>query len=175
MPRPYLRQRRLILLAATTVALLATAIACGDGDPAGTSSPGSSASLTPSPIPLPTVTVVFVNGPGDEVELVVEVADAPEERQRGLMFRESLPEDRGMLFDFGGETSTGFWMKNTTIPLSIAFIEGEGDVLHIQDLEPLNTALQYSPEPYTYAVEVNRGWFERNGVEVGSGIRIALP
>ncbi len=157
MMRPY---------ATPTLALLAALIlACGDG---------TSTTSTPSPAAtLPIVTVIFTNGPDDQVELVVEVANDAEERARGLQFRDSLPKNRGMLFEFEKETEAGFWMKDTTIPLSIAFIEGEGDVLDIQDMEPLSEGFHYSPEPYLYAVEVNRGWFERNGVRPGSGIRLA--
>ncbi len=88
------------------------------------------------------------------------------------MFRESLPEDRGMLFDFGGETTTGFWMKDTSIPLSIAFISGEGVILDIQDMEPFSEALHQTNQRYPFAVEVNRGWFQRHGIEAGDTVQL---
>jgi len=124
----------------------------------------------PSPSMAPSVaTITFSNDRADEpVALLAEIADTSEERTRGLMFRDSLPEDRGMIFKFEAETSIGFWMKNTTIPLSIAFISSENVILDIQDMEPLSLVLHHASEPYTLAVEVNQGWFELNGVRVGS-------
>jgi len=132
------------------------------------------------PTPVPTgsdgarlTRLTFVNKDGSEVDLLVEVADAPEERTRGLMFRESLPEDQGMLFVFEQEAQHSFWMKDTLIPLSIAFIEGEGDIVDIQDMEPLSEEYHIGTEPYLYAIEANEGWFEGNGIGIGSGVRIA--
>jgi uncharacterized membrane protein (UPF0127 family) len=123
------------------------------------------------PATLPTTTISFTNDAGARIELLVEIADTPEKRARGLMFRESLPEDRGMLFDFGGvETQSGFWMKGTTIPLSIAFISVDDTIIHIQDMEPLSLELHRSDQPYEYAIEVNRGWFEANGIGVGAAV-----
>ncbi len=115
----------------------------------------------------PLASIVFTAGDGSQAELKVEIADTPAARQRGLMFRESLPEDRGMLFDFGGETTTGFWMKDTSLPLSIAFISGEGVILDIQDMEPFSEALHQTNQRYPFAVEVNRGWFQRHGIRSG--------
>ena len=132
------------------------------------------------PTPVPTgsdgaflTRLTFVNKDGSEVDLLVEVADAPEERTRGLMFRESLPEDQGMLFVFEQEAQHSFWMRDTLIPLSIAFIEGEGDIIDIQDMEPLDETYHKAEEPYLYAIEANGGWFDRNGIGIGSGVRIA--
>jgi len=118
--------------------------------------------------------VRFQGSDGRPADLGVEVADTPEERQRGLMFRESLPPDQGMLFDFGGETQAGFWMKDTKVPLSIAFISAAGVVLDIQDMAPLTTNLHYPPQgTYAFAVEANQGWFASHGVAAGS--RAELP
>jgi len=104
----------------------------------------------------------------------VEVADSAEERTRGLMFREGLPEDEGMLFVFDGDTTSGFWMKDTLIPLSIAFLTSDGAIIDIQDLEPLDVTLHYAPSPHRWAVEANRGWFERNGVQVGDQVELPV-
>lgn len=118
-------------------------------------------------------TIVFSDGSGDPVELRVEIADTPEKLIRGLMFREQLPEEQGMLFDFGTETESPFWMKDTSIPLSIAFISADGLIVDIQDMQPLSTDLHKSDHPYTFAVEVNQGWFQRHDIQEGS--RVELP
>jgi uncharacterized membrane protein (UPF0127 family) len=123
----------------------------------------------------PLETVVFTNDSGEPVELRVEIADTPEERRRGLMFREHLPEDQGMLFDFGQQTQAAFWMKDTSIPLSIAFISAEGVIVDLQDMEPFSTELHQSDQPYAFAVEANQGWYEKNGVLVGSAVRLPRP
>jgi uncharacterized membrane protein (UPF0127 family) len=107
------------------------------------------------------------------VDLLVEVADDAAERSKGLMLRDSLPEDQGMLFVFEDESQHGFWMKDTLIPLSIAFIEGEGVVIDIQDMEPRDETIHKADEPYLYTVEANKGWFARNGIEPRSQVRLA--
>jgi uncharacterized membrane protein (UPF0127 family) len=107
------------------------------------------------------------------VKLVVEVADDPLERSLGLMYRESLPEERGMLFVYPDEQPRAFWMKNTLIPLSIAFADAKGSIIAIMDMAPDDGRTHYrSPGPAMYALEVNQGWFQRNGVKVGSEIRL---
>ena len=77
------------------------------------------------------------------------------------MFREELPEDRGMLFVFPDERVLEFWMRNTEIPLSIAFADASGRIVRIADMEPLSDAPVSSGAPARYALEVNRGWFAR--------------
>ena len=114
-----------------------------------------------------------MNKDGSNVDLLVEVADDAAERNKGLMLRESLPDDQGMLFVFEDESQHGFWMKDTLIPLSIAFIEGEGVVIDIQDMEPRDETIHKPDEPYLYAVEANQGWFARNGIEPRSQVRLA--
>lgn len=116
-------------------------------------------------------TVAFMNEE-TVASLNVEVVDTPEAWARGLMNREKLAPDSGMLFDFGRTTQAGFWMKDTTIPLSIAFVDSSGKIVAIRDLEPLDLTLVSSPSPYRYAIEVNRGWFDRNGVKEGSRVTI---
>ena len=120
----------------------------------------------------PTATIVVSDGAGGRVELTAELARTAAERSRGLMFREELPQDRGMLFVFPDDTAAGFWMKDTSIPLSIAFIAGDGVILDIQDMEPMSTAVHRPPGPYRYALEVNQGWFGRSGFEVGDRVEI---
>ena len=86
------------------------------------------------------------------------------------MFRESLGKDSGMLFVFNEDGEKSFHMKNTTIPLDIAFINEEGIIESIKQLEPLNTKRISSDFNILYALEVNQGWFEENGVKVGDKV-----
>jgi uncharacterized protein len=104
------------------------------------------------------------------IKLTVQVADTPKIRDKGLMFVEKLPENEGMLFVFSGETYAGFWMKNTLIPLSIAFLDSDGKILKILDMVPCKEDLcpTYDPEiSYHFALEVNYGWFEKNQIKEG--------
>ncbi len=106
-------------------------------------------------------------------EIQVEVAKAPEEREKGLMGRTHLGENEGMLFIFEKEGYHGFWMKNTLIPLSIAFIDREYKIVAIADMEPLTLESHPPPKPVLYALEMRKGWFLANGVKVGDSIRFS--
>ena len=114
-------------------------------------------------------TVTIHTSSRKEVRVRVEIADNAFERARGLMYRTVLAEDRGMLFVYGGEQKLSFWMKNTFIPLSIAFIDSEGRIVDIQDMKPLDDDPPHyvSAKPVQYALEVNQGFFEERGVKVG--------
>ena len=114
-------------------------------------------------------TVTINASSGEEVEVRVEIADDSAEQAQGLMNRTSLGEDRGMLFVFDSENTLSFWMKNTLIPLSVAYIDSEGRIVDIQKMEPLDDEPPnyVSEEPAQYALEVNQGFFEERGVEVG--------
>jgi len=112
--------------------------------------------------------------PGDP-RVWLELAVTAEQQSRGLMFRPSLPEDQGMLFKFNQRTNGAFWMRNTLIPLSIAYIEDDGTVLDIQDMQPQSDDPHYPARPYWYALEVNQGWFDRNGVAPGNVFAFCLP
>ena len=101
------------------------------------------------------------------IEIRVEIADDADERQRGLMYRESLEENQGMLFVYPEQRTLGFWMKNTLIPLDIAYIDREGRIVDIQQMEPQTTATHDSAAPAMYALEMNQGWFEANGIRIG--------
>lgn len=106
-------------------------------------------------------------------EVRVEVAKTEEERSRGLMERMSLGKDEGMLFIFEAEGDHGFWMKNTLLPLSIAFIDKEGRIVQITDMEPRTLSVHSPPKPILYALEMNRGWFAANGIKAGDTIRFS--
>ena len=104
----------------------------------------------------------------------LELARTPEEHQVGLMFRESLPWERGMLFVYDRQATEGYWMHNTLIPLSIAWISKEGTIVDIQDMQPLTDDVHFPAAPYWYALETNQGWFFENGVGVGQQIQFCL-
>jgi uncharacterized protein len=120
-------------------------------------------------------TVTIHTSSGEEVRVRVEIADDAFEIARGLMYRTTLAENRGMLFIFEGEQTLSFTMKNTLIPLSVAFIGSEGRIVDIQDMKPLDDdpPSYVSARPAQYALEVNQGFFEERGVEVGD--RAELP
>jgi uncharacterized membrane protein (UPF0127 family) len=105
----------------------------------------------------------------------IEVADTPEERQRGLSGRDELDADAGMLFVFGEPVTQTFWMKDTRIPLSIAFIDADGRIVAIRDMIPCPREpcrLYSAGKLYSTALEVNRGAFRRWGVAVGDTVRV---
>lgn len=106
-------------------------------------------------------------------EITVELARTTQEHGLGLMYRHSLPENHGMLFIFPEEEHLSFWMKNTYIPLSIAFISTEGIITQIEPMEPLSVNSHDSKEKVRYALEMLEGWFERHNVKVGD--RMELP
>ena len=123
------------------------------------------------PFELPTVRVA-VKGH----ELTIELATTPETRSCGLSLRDSLPANRGMLFVYAEPEILTFWMKNTRMPLSIAFIDTAGRIVSIQKMNPFPITTVYeSPVPALYALEVNQGWFEKNGVGVGDAVEFSLP
>ena len=109
-----------------------------------------------------------VGGEAFEVELAV----TPEQRRQGLMFREQLGEREGMLFVFDAEQTVSFWMRDTPLPLSIAFIDARGVIVHVADMVPYSEQPVPSRFPVRYALEVNRGAFERAGVEVGDLVEL---
>jgi uncharacterized membrane protein (UPF0127 family) len=103
--------------------------------------------------------------------LFAEVADTPQTSANGLMFRDSLPDDHGMLFVFEQPQTASFWMKNTRIPLSIAYIDSGGKILEIRSLKPRDeTPVASTSGEVAFALEVNEGWFRRNGIAAGSKI-----
>jgi uncharacterized protein len=121
---------------------------------------------------LPVLTIV--NSSGERVPVQVEITDTPEERQTGLMGRNALAEDAGMLFVFDQEQILSFWMKDTLIPLSIAYINAEGRIVDIQDMQPLDETSHPSAEPARYALEVNQGFFAEQGVTVGDMVELPV-
>ena len=110
----------------------------------------------------------------DSIPIIVEVADTPFLRNRGLMFRESIPENSGMLFSFPDNSQRSFWMKNTNIPLSIAFIDEGGFIKNIERMKPHSLEHIYSIGVAPYALEMNEGWFDRHRLTRGMRV-LNLP
>lgn len=96
-----------------------------------------------------------------------EVARTAPQRERGLMLRESVPDDTGMLFVFPEAEVQGVWMKDTYVPLAAAFMDERFTVLSIEQLEPEDLTVKYSEDPVRYVLEVPQGWFEAHGVTPG--------
>ena len=108
--------------------------------------------------------------------LAAELATMPEARICGLSHRVKLPENHGMLFIYPTIGLRTFWMKDTHIPLSIAFLDDSGLILSIHHMAPMQTAERYrSLQPVRYALEVNQGWFAENGIGVGDIVEMKLP
>lgn len=106
----------------------------------------------------------------DSHRVVAQVAKTENDRNRGLMFYKKLPENHGMLFVFETLKKYCFWMKNTQLPLSIAFLRDDGTITKISDMQPYSLTTKCADEPVRYALEVNKGWFKKNKVNVGTRV-----
>lgn len=116
-------------------------------------------------------TKLMVDNGKHQYTLTVEVVQSEAERAQGLMGRTELPDNQGMLFVYTQTTQSPFWMKNTLIPLSIGFLDEEGTLLQVLDMEPCRKepcALYVPAVPYRYALEVSKGWFKAHGIEKGA-------
>jgi len=137
---------------ATCVCLGVSAVACRNGAP-------NQADLE----------VMRVGG----IPIHVEIADTPETRRLGLMYRDDLPPDQGMLFVYSKDEVLTFWMKNTRVPLSIAFISKDARIVRIIDMHPFGEESHSSGVPVRFALEMSQGWFREHGIEPGN--RVELP
>ena len=176
------RPLALVALMATVACSGAASTGSGPDAPATTRSPAPAATGVQTPAePAPTLSPsepfsvgqVTLEGSGRSITVPVYVADAPALRQRGLMGRETLPAGTGMIFVFEDAHSGGFWMKDTLIPLSIAFLGEDGAVLEVIDMEPCTAdpCPVYDPQvAYHYALEVNQGFLSEVGL--GPGWRV---
>ena len=149
------------------ILLLGAIAGCGSCRPSETAPP-------PAPPEQPAQTHVRPGADGllgltfGDQSIRVEIADTAESRALGLMHRDALPWNRGMIFIYPKEATLQFWMKNTRIPLSIAFIRSSGEIVEIQDMEPMTEDSHYSSRPARFALEMNRGWFDAKGIGVGT-------
>lgn len=99
-----------------------------------------------------------------------EVADNPASRERGLMYRQNMPANAGMLFVFDEKAGHCFWMKNTNLPLSIAFLADDGSIVNIEDMAPQTEDNHCPRAAVRYALEMNKGWFAQKGIKSGAKI-----
>ena len=110
----------------------------------------------------------------NNINITAEIADTPETRTKGLMYRQEMPPNHGMLFVFEESQPLCFWMRNTYIPLAIAFIDEQGKILNFHEMLPLRDKNHCSAGPAKYALEMNRHWFRDNNVKEQDIIRF-LP
>ncbi len=103
-------------------------------------------------------------------QIMTEIADTDRSRAQGLMFRTTLPTNQGMWFDFQHASIQCMWMKNTLIPLSVAFIDEQGVILNIADMQPQREDTHCAKAPARYALEMNQGWFKQRHIEAGAKI-----
>ena len=103
-------------------------------------------------------------------KLTAEVAATNPERMQGLMHRRMMPENRGMVFVFTEDAHHAMWMENTYIPLSVAFIDGNGVIANIEDMKPHTRDAHPAVKPVRYALEMNLGWFAKRGIKPGTKI-----
>ena len=101
-----------------------------------------------------------------------EVAATEEQREQGLMYREKMPANAGMLFVFGNPSTQCMWMKNTPLPLSVAFIDASGKIVNIEDMQAhtLDSHCSTKTVPVRYALEMNLGWFRQKNIKPGMSI-----
>lgn len=122
----------------------------------------------------PTRTVTLAGQDGKQVPVTVEVADTDQSRAQGLMFREHVADGTGMLFVFDHDQVLTFWMKDTLVPLSIAYISSDGKIIDILDMEAQSLKPVVSSRSVRYALEVPQGYFARVGIREGDRV-IGLP
>ncbi|RJP68633.1 MAG: DUF192 domain-containing protein [Comamonadaceae bacterium] len=97
-----------------------------------------------------------------------QVASTPQERTVGLMFRKEMPANEGMLFVFEQASGQCFWMKNTLLPLTAAFVADDGTIVNLADMQPQSLDSHCSARPVRYVLEMNKGWFEKRGLKAGA-------
>jgi uncharacterized protein len=97
-----------------------------------------------------------------------QIAAQPEERSTGLMFRKDMPQHEGMIFIFEQPTVQCFWMKNTLLPLTAAFVDDSGTIVNLADMKPQTTDSHCSQKPVRFVLEMNQGWFARKGIKAGA-------
>lgn len=103
-------------------------------------------------------------------QIDTQVAMTPEQQSIGLMHRREMPQHEGMLFVFPQATKQCFWMKNTLIPLTAAFVADDGTIVNLEDMKPETTESHCSTRPVRFVLEMNQGWFAKKGLKAGSKI-----
>jgi uncharacterized membrane protein (UPF0127 family) len=120
----------------------------------------------PQQLPMVTLTAGMHN-------VQAQLAASPDQRQIGLMYRREMPSNEGMLFVFEDTSRQCFWMRNTLLPLSIAFVADDGTIVNLADMKPLSEDSHCSSKPVRYALEMNVGWFAKRGI--GPGFKLGGP
>jgi uncharacterized protein len=154
------------LLTLLILPFLVVAAGCQDDDGAFSAAEADEARTLP---PRGSAWVIF-----DQDTVLAEVADTPEDRERGLMHRTEVPDGTGMLFVFDDMGTRQFWMRNTYVPLDIAFMDINQRVVDIQQMEPETDEFTESAAPAMFALEVRSGWFEEQGISQGSEAQIVF-
>ena len=101
-------------------------------------------------------------------QIDAQVAQSPAQRETGLMYRRQMPQHEGMLFAFEQPGVQCFWMKNTLLPLTAAFIADDGEIVNLADMKPQTTDSHCSSRPVRYVLEMNQGWFAKRGIKAGA-------
>ena len=101
-------------------------------------------------------------------QIDVQIAQTPEQRQIGLMFRKEMPQAEGTIFVFEQPATQCFWMKNTVLPLTAAFVADDGRIVNLVDMKPMSEDSHCSKEPVRFVLEMNQGWFARKNIKEGS-------
>ena len=124
------------------------------------------AALAQSPQQLPTTTLS-----AGMHQVVAQLARSPREREIGLMWRKEMAQHEGMLFIFEEPAVQCFWMRNTYLPLSVAFVADDGRIVNVVDMQPLSLASQCSTAPVRYVLEMNQGWFAKRSIKAGAKLQ----
>ena len=115
---------------------------------------------------------LVIESRGGRIAVMAEIASSPGQREQGLMYRKELKDGNGMIFIFERDEIMSFWMKNTLVPLSIAYIAYDGRILEIYDMQPGNLDPVRSSRSARYALEVPQGWFDRVGIVPGDRLDV---
>jgi hypothetical protein len=107
-------------------------------------------------------------------QIQTQLARTPEQHATGLMFRTEMPQQEGMLFEFTTPSQQCFWMKNTLIPLTAAFVADDGTIVNLEDMQAQTTVSHCSAKPVRFVLEVNQGWFAKRGLKAGAKLRGAV-
>jgi uncharacterized protein len=171
---------RAVALGVVVIALVA---GCQQASAAAVTPNGSRLQLPAgvAPVAFGSGTAILHTRTGETHRLDIEIAETDTQRQRGLMYRASMPEESGMLFIFPEQREGGFWMFNTRIPLSVAYAGDDGVIFQIVDMDPCMSRTAafcvrqdyLAQAPFRYGLEVNQGYFARRGIDVGDRIEFA--
>lgn len=157
--------------AVTTVAATTAAPASTTNLPAATTGSATSAP-TAGQAKLSSAPLLVTKANGETINMTVELARTSAEQETGLMGRTSLPPDTGMLFIFPSKVQLGFWMKDTLLPLSIAWIDEKGKIVEIQDMEAKSLDVHTPAQSYIWALEVPKGYFSSKGIVAGNTVKL---